>query len=269
MKNTSQIKFALIALAFSLFSISLPNASSAQQAAMTSPPAAAKPAMEDSLKALADTQLQLHILKEQQALEAIKAKAEEDKRRAEEARLAAENARTASLNPNPGVPLSPMPGFPSAGQSPLNPGEEMPQFSSRDIELVSVYGSDEKSLLADILFKNKLITMSVSNDRGVRWINGWRVREINTRVVTLQQITSKDKDGDATGRTFKLALKNAPLAPVVGDAQQAPIRPSGPVAQDDNTLVRNRLQQELSNRANNVNQAGPGVPVPNAILQPR
>lgn len=260
MKNTSQIKFALIAIALS-------NQSLAQQPAVTAP--AAKPAMEDRLKTLADTQLQLHILKEQQTLEAIKAKAEEDKRRAEEARLAAENARNATLNPNPGVPLSPMPGFPGAAQMPMKPGEEMPQFDSRDIELVSVYGSDEKSLLADILFENKLITMSVTNDRGVRWINGWRVREINTRVVTLQQITSKDKDGDATGRTFKLALKNAPLAPVVGDAQQPSVRPPGPVAQDDNTLVRNRLQQELSNRAGNVNQAVPGAPVPNAVLQPR
>lgn len=214
-------------------------------------------------KDIADAQLQLKLMQTQNEIEAAKAKAEIEKARAEAARLELERQKAPPVvqNTNPSIAI---------GQA--NPASRpIPNDAGIDpekIRLVSIYGIDPKNLVADILFDSQVISMSPTNERGVRWVNGWRVVSIDERTAVLKKIEPKDKDGEASGRTLTLALKNAPLAPVVGAvAQSTGAQRSG--LSEDLTYQR-RNQQPRLNPATvlppNANQATPGAPVPPQLL---
>lgn len=226
-------------------------------------------AQEESWKSISEVQLQLHLLKAQQEIESIKAKAEEDKRKAEEARLAIEEAKKPSGNSpafiqDAGGNRGPFPGGNTAQGGPSNIFDSTPKS---EVELISVYGVESDKLLADVLFGDQLVTMSPMNERGVRWANGWRIRAVDTRKVVLQQLIPNDKDGDATGITVTFALKSAPLAPVQGSSAPAP-GGSQPVVREDSAEAARRFGAQPAQPAN-VNQARQGSPVPAALFPAR
>lgn len=210
-------------------------------------------------KEISDAQLQLHLLKTQQEMEEVRNKMEEAQRAKEDAIRAREKALEPTPNPFSPSVLSGQ--NPAQAGAPITPGQNPEESPEKSVELISVYGVDKNNLIADVLFGKQLVAMSPTNDRAVRWANGWRVVTVDPRKITLRRQMPGDKDGDASGKTVTLALKSAPLAPVVGEAPAISSQNRVPAAREDSAFAGRIVATPP-----NVNQAIPGSPVPSQLL---
>lgn len=211
-------------------------------------------------KEISDAQLQLHLLKTQKEMAEIRDKMEEAQRAKEDAIRAREKALEPPTNPfSPSVLAGQNPAQIGA---PIPPGAGSEQRPEKSLELISIYGVDKNNLIADVLFGKQLVAMSPTNDRAVRWANGWRIVSVDPRKITMRQLMPEDKDGQASGKTITLALKSAPLAPVVGDTPVSSPQNRIPAAREDSAFAARITPPP----APNVNQARPGSPIPSQLL---